>query len=69
MVINCRIFILNNNQLKILRTEQEQQKLTKGEASCYSHILLELELQDLCLTRTRITLNALKHTELHCFTH
>jgi hypothetical protein len=69
IVINCRIFILNSNRVQTLRTEQEQQKLTKGEVSCYSHTLLELELQDLCLTRTGIILNALKHTELHCFTH
>ena len=69
IVINCRIFILNSNRVQTLRTEQEQQKLTKGEVSYYPHTLLELELQDLCLTRTGITLNALKHTELHCFTH
>ena len=69
IVINCRIFILNSNRLQILRTEQEQQKFAKREVSCYSHTLLELELQDLCLTRTRITLNALKHTKLYCFSH
>ena len=68
-MINCKIFILNNNRVQLLRTEQEQQKLTKEEVSCYSHTLQELELQDLSLTRTEITLNALKHTELHCFTH
>ena len=68
-MINCKIFILNSNRVQTLRTEQEQQKLTKGEVSYYPHTLLELELQDLCLTRTGITLNALKHIELHCFTH
>ena len=44
MIINYRIFILNSNRVQTLRTEQEQQKLTKGEVSCYSHTLLELEL-------------------------
>ena len=64
-MINRRIFILNSNQVQSLRTEQEQQKLTKGEVSCYSHTLQGSKLQDLTLTRTAITLNALKHTELH----
>ena len=64
-MINCRIFILNYNQIQSLRTEQEQQKLTKGEISCYSHTLQGSKLQDLNLTRIEITLNALKHTELH----
>jgi hypothetical protein len=68
-MINCRIFILNSNQIQSLRTEQEQQKLTKGEVSCYSHTLQGFKLQDLNLTRTEIILNALKHTELHCFVH
>ena len=63
------MFILNSNRVQSLRTEQEQQKLIKGEVSCYSHTLQELELQDLCLTRTEITLNAFKHTEIPCFTH
>ena len=68
-MINCRIFILNSNQVQSLWTEQEQQKLTKGEVSCYSHTLQGSKLQDLNLTRTEITLNTLKHTELHYFTH
>ena len=68
-MINCRIFILNNNRIQSLRIEQEQHKLIKGEVYCYSHTLQESELQDLSLTRTEITLNALKHTELHCFLH
>ena len=44
IIINCKIFILNSNRVQTLRTKQEQQKLTKGEVSCYSHTLLELEL-------------------------
>ena len=68
-MINCRIFILNSNQVQSLRIEQEQQKLIKGEVSYYSHTLQGYKLQDLNLTRTEITLNALKHTELYCFTH
>jgi hypothetical protein len=51
-MINCRIFILNSNRVQSLRTEQEQQKLTKGEVLCHSHTLQEPELQDLSLTRT-----------------
>ena len=68
-MINCKIFILNSNQIKSLRTEQEQQKHTKWEVFCYSHTLQGFKLQDLNLTQTEITLNALKHTELYCFTH
>ena len=68
-MINRRIFILNSNQVQSLRTEQEQQKLTKGEVSCYSHTLQGSKLQDLNLTRTEIILNALKHIKLHYFTH
>ena len=49
--------------------EQEQQKLTKREVSYYPHTLQGSKLQDLSLIRTKITLNTLKHTELHCFTH
>jgi hypothetical protein len=48
-MINCRIFILNSNQIQSLRTEQEQQKLTKREISCYSHTLQGSKLQDLNL--------------------
>ena len=51
-MINCGLFILNSNRVQSLQTEQEQQKLTKGEVSCYSHTLQEPELQDLSLTRT-----------------
>ena len=65
-MINRRIFILNSNQVQSLRTEQ---KLTKGEVSCYSHTLQGSKLQDLNLTRTEIILNALKHIKLHYFTH
>ena len=49
--------------------EQEQQKLTKEEVSYYPYTLQGSKLQDLSLTKTEITLNALKHTKLHCFTH
>ena len=49
-MINCIIFILNSNRVQSLQTEQEQQKLTKGEVLCYSHTLQESELQDLSLT-------------------
>jgi hypothetical protein len=49
-MINYKIFILNSNQVQSLRTEQKQQKLTKGEVFCYSHTLQEPDLQDLSLT-------------------
>ena len=68
-MINCKIFILNSNQVQSLQTKQQQQKLIKWEVSCYSHTLQGSKLQDLSLTRTEITLNTLEHTGLHYFTH